>query len=350
MHPFRPALLAAVAILLAAPAAGVGASASAAGTPQVRAGSHSTPVASTADTRPRRHPRRYREYVSLGDSWSADVVLVDTDGVPDTTHAPIDCAQSHRNYPKRVARALGIPLHRDATCGSATTDDFTKPQSLPAGGSNPPQFDRLTRRTDLVTVGIGGNDAGIAAAALDCLSVLPMSPPVPPGTVPTPPAVPVPLLPGQPPLGGCKERFTEGGEDQLAQQIRASKPKLVKAIKQIRRRAPEARILMVDYLAAVPKQGCYPLVPVTDSDMAYLYGTFRKLNAMVRSAARQGGAEFVNTYRPTRGHDVCQPPHIRYAEMFGASVNSPAVGVPAHPNSAGAAAQAAAVLKRIRRR
>ena len=79
----------------------------------------------------------FQEYVSLGDSWSADVVLADGRGTPDTTHAPIDCAQSHTNYPKLVAAELGIPVHRDATCGSATTDDFYAPQDLPLGGQNP---------------------------------------------------------------------------------------------------------------------------------------------------------------------------------------------------------------------
>ena len=32
------------------------------------------------------------EYVALGDSWSADVVLADTNGLPDSTYAPVDCA------------------------------------------------------------------------------------------------------------------------------------------------------------------------------------------------------------------------------------------------------------------
>ena len=56
---------------------------------------------------------------------------------------------------------------------SATTDDFYSPQEdLPLGGTNPAQFDRLTPTTDLVTVGIGGNDAGIAGAAAQFRAVL----------------------------------------------------------------------------------------------------------------------------------------------------------------------------------
>ncbi|KQZ75088.1 SGNH/GDSL hydrolase family protein [Nocardioides sp. Root151] len=306
---------------------------------------------STAEiAQPAQAKRVYREYVSLGDSWSADVKLADLNGTPDTRHVPLGCAQSQTNYPKLLARQLGVRVHRDATCGSATTDDFYRAQKLPTGQTNPPQFARLTRTTDLVTVGIGGNDAGIASAALDCLSLLPQALPLPAGTVPPLPSLGLPLVPGQLPLGGCKERFTAGGVDVLAKQIKASEPKLVRALRQIHQRSPRARILMVDYLAAVPTHTCYPQLPMTESDRAYLYRTFRSLNAMVKRAARKGGAEFVDTYTPSIGHDVCAPPDKRYVEVVGLSVNGPGVGVPAHPNSAGAAAQFRAVLEQVRSR
>jgi hypothetical protein len=140
------------------------------------------------------------EYVALGDSWSADVVIANSDGPPDATYAPIDCAQLHQNYPKLVAAKLGVNRFRDATRGSATADDFAAPQTgLPAGGTNPPQFDRLTRRTTLVTVGIGGNDAGIASAGLDCLNLLPVTSPIPSDTLPPIPGTPI--TPERVPLG-----------------------------------------------------------------------------------------------------------------------------------------------------
>lgn len=291
---------------------------------------------------------RYLEYVSLGDSWSADVVILNQDGPPDATYAPIDCAQSHHNYPKIVAATLGITNMRDATCGSATTDDFTKPQTgLPAGGTNPPQFDRLTKTTDLVTVGIGGNDAGIASAAISCLNVLPVASPVPPDALPVP-DLPIPIVGSTVPLGGCKAKYTAGGTDQLSKQIRESEPKLVRAFKAIHSLAPKARIVALDYLAAVPEHACYPTLPATEEDVVYLHAKFLELNAMVKRAARKGGAEFVDTFTPTIGHDVCQGPTVRYAEVLGPSVNDPAIGVPAHPNAAGARAQAAIVLKYLR--
>lgn len=301
------------------------------------------PAVPTADAAPSAkapappNPAKYVEYVALGDSWTADVVILNGDGFPARNHAPIDCAQSHRNYPKLVAKALGVRRFRDASCGSATTDHFARPQSgLPLGGTNPPQFSRLTKRTDLVTVGIGGNDAGIAAAGLDCLSVLPVATPVSDAGYGLP-------------FGGCRAKYTRGGVDRLSRQIRAAEPKLVRAFRRIHQLAPRARVLAVDYMAVVPDHACYPRVPALHTDMAYIHAKFRELNAMVRRAAKRGGAEFVNTYRATKGHDLCQGPRVRYAEVLGLSVNDLAVGVPAHPNSAGARAQAAAVLRSVGR-
>lgn len=291
---------------------------------------------------------RYKEYVALGDSWSADVVILNAQGLPDTRYAPVDCAQSMVSYPKQVAKAIGVPVFRDATCGSATTEHFTKPQTgLPAGGTNSPQFARLTRTTDLVTVGIGGNDAGFSAAAISCINVLPVN--VPQLSVLKNP-LSLPLFDDNLPIGGCKHNFVKNGRDLLAERIAASEIKLVRALQEIHRRSPRARILMLDYLDAIPARGCYPVVPVTDGDMAYLHSTFAKLNAMVKRAAARGGAEFVNTFADSRGHDVCTSPTTRYVEGLGVvSLNGPAVAIPAHPNSAGAASQFRSVMKQLAR-
>lgn len=291
---------------------------------------------------------RYQEYVALGDSWSADVVLFDRNGFPDSRHAPVDCFQSHTNYPKIVARALEIPVFRDATCGSATTEHFAQPQAgLPLGGVNPPQFDRLTRTTDLVTVGIGGNDAEVASGAVSCISASPIGIPTP--VLPFPDVVPL-IDESALPLGACRERFTAGGIDRLAENVAATEDKVVAALKEIKRRSPNARVLLVNYLDAIPARGCWPIVPITNSDMAYLHSVFVKLNAMLAEAARRGGAELVDTHPLSTGHHVCTGPFTRYVEGLGViSVNDLAVAVPAHPNAAGARSQATSVLQQIAR-
>lgn len=292
---------------------------------------------------------KYREYVALGDSWSADVVFFDLNGLPSTRDVPLGCAQSNTNYPKLVAQALKVPKFRDATCGSATTKDFYQPQSVPIGQPNPPQFDRLTRNTDLVTVGIGGNDAGFAGAAIGCLNALPVN-------VPELDALPnlpvaIPFLGSDLPLGGCKHRWVKDGRDILFERIKASEGKLVKAVNQIRKRSPKARVLLVNYLDAIPDTACYPLVPISQEDISYLRVTFGRLNAMVARAAKRSGAELVNTFGDSRGHHVCSGPTHRYVEGLGVvSLNGVAIAVPAHPNSAGAASQYRSVMKVLQRK
>src|SRR3546814_16513613 len=97
-------------------------------------------------------------------------------------------------------------------------------------------------KPDRGTIGIGGNDASVAAAALDCLNVLPVNVPVPLPAL----DLGLPLVPSALPLGGCKERFTAGGVDQMAVAIKASEPTLVRAIKEVRKRSPKGRNLMVE--------------------------------------------------------------------------------------------------------
>lgn len=281
-------------------------------------------------------PHQYKEYVALGDSWTADVL---TELPPTTDEVPIDCGQSARNYPHQVAAVLGIPKFRDASCGSATSDHFANPQTgLPAGGTNPPQFDRLTKNTDLVTIGIGGNDIGLAAAAEGCISVLPVS------------------VPGVPaPVGNCRDAFTTSGPngtDEFDARIKASTPRLIKAVNTVKKLSPKAKIFLVNYINGLPVtgKGCWPIVPVQDGDMAYMQGIFLKMNAMVATVAKATKVNLVDAYTPTIGHDVCQGPTVRYVEGFvPVSVQNPLlVNFPVHPNQSGANAQAREVIAAIR--
>ncbi|MBE1497730.1 lysophospholipase L1-like esterase [Amycolatopsis lexingtonensis] len=264
----------------------------------------------------------YHEYVALGDSWTADVFVTFP---PTTEYTPLDCAQSTSDYPHELAGALGVETFRDASCGGATTTDFTQPQKLPLGGTNPPQFDRLTPTTDLVTVGVGGNDIGLAAAVTQCLNLLPVS--------------------------TCKAKFTAGGVDQLENAVTATEPKIAAALQGIKERSPHARILLVNYLAGLPAsgKGCWPVIPVADGDIAYLQAKFLQMNAMLARVAADNGVELVDTYSPTLGHDACQAPTVRYVEgLIPVSVSNPLLlAFPFHPNGAGAAAQSEIVLEAV---
>src|SRR6478672_1383292 len=95
-------------------------------------------------------PTRFHRYVALGDSYTAAPF------VP-LTQLSNGCLRSSDNYPALVA--AGMPGTRlvDVSCSGADTASMTGIQRI-EGADQPPQFDALTRGTDLVTVGIGGND------------------------------------------------------------------------------------------------------------------------------------------------------------------------------------------------
>src|SRR5207248_10703995 len=89
-------------------------------------------------------------YVSLGDSYTSAPL------VPFPTGDPPGCGRSTNNYPSDVSRVLNPRSFTDISCGSATTANMTRPQSVPGGGVNPPQFSALAPKDALVTVGSGG--------------------------------------------------------------------------------------------------------------------------------------------------------------------------------------------------
>lgn len=277
---------------------------------------------------------RYQEYVALGDSWSADATLTHVS----TEHAPSGCLQATYDYPKQVARALRVAVLRDATCSGATTDDLRRPQRVRLvpklyDGTNPPQFDRLTATTDLVTLGIGGNDARMVAAALSCFNLLP--------TISVLPIV----LPA--PLGApCRAKWVTREGDTLSRTIRRTAPKVAAAVKEIRRRAPRARVLLLDYLAALPPTGgCYPYLQMTDSDTEWLSDRLDELNQMLRRVAEQEGVTLVDTFSGSRGHDACRRPGVKWVEGMLPITSDPlGPAVPLHPNRLGADHQARTVL------
>jgi lysophospholipase L1-like esterase len=201
------------------------------------------------------------------------------------------------------------------SCSGAQTKDFVAPQAV-RGGSNPPQYDALAKDTQLVSVGIGGNDIGFSDIVRQCVSVSPFGTP-------------------------CRDRF----QGTLEPRIDALKATLTGVLQEVHARSPKARVLLVGYPQILPTAGpgCYPAVPFTPGDVEYLRGILTRLNGVVRSAASSGKASFVDTAAATVGHDVCTPPGTKWIE--GLVPTAPAA--PVHPNAAGAAALSRAVLATV---
>ncbi|WUJ32384.1 SGNH/GDSL hydrolase family protein [Streptomyces sp. NBC_00388] len=272
-------------------------------------------VPATADNGPATGGVRHPVYVALGDSMAAGPF------VPRRT-GPLACGRSTHNYAHRLAARLGARDFRDVTCSGAETGDLTAPQRLTVlgahAGAAPPQIDALTPGTTLVTLTIGGNDAGLVGVAGSCVRLSPVS-------------------------GYCQDTFLRDGTDQEAARIDGLGPKLGAALDAIHRRSPAARVLVTGYGDYLRAGGCWPAVPLLGSDADWLQGSIDRMNGVIAAAAATHGAEYVDVRTPSEGHDACRAPGAKWVEGFVPT----APAAPLHPNARGEQAYAEVILARM---
>jgi lysophospholipase L1-like esterase len=257
-------------------------------------------------------PNDKASYVALGDSFTAGPLIP-------LQIPPPGCLKSNRNYPHLVA-PLGQPVFRDASCSGAETEDMTSSQDVDPDPDPPPQFSALDSHTEIVTIGIGGNDIGFSEIARNCTS-------------PTPEGHP------------CQDRYVHDGRDEIHERIVQTAPKVAAVLRGIHRRSPKADVYVVNYLPIFPEEGpgCWPQVPVTAEDVDYLRRKQIELNAMLADMAAANDAKIFDAYTAGIGrdaagvgagvsHDACQlPTPQRWVEP--AAPNFPAA--PLHPNQFG---------------
>ena len=223
---------------------------------------------------------RFNHYVALGDSYSSAPL------VPLPELLSLGCVRSTSNYPKLLAGKLRVHRFTDVTCGGADTTNMTGPQSTVLGTAAP-QFDALRPDTDLVTLGIGGNDFGVFGDII--------------GTCPG-------LRAGDPTGAPCKAHFTVDGVDTLKARIVQTQARITTVVQGIKQRSPLATIALIGYPKIAPEYGtCPAILPFADGDYAYLYSIEEALNAAVANAAAATGAAYVDTFGPSTGHDACAP-------------------------------------------
>jgi len=242
-------------------------------------------------------------YVALGDSYVSGPFIL-----PPASGAPLDCTQSARNYPHLTASALSLSL-RDVSCGGATTANLTSEAQFP---DQPPQLEALSSSTQVVSVGIGGNDKGLFLNTLITCGaedlVFPFGTP-------------------------CKNTYGH----KLAEEIAEDGPVVGAALHEITTISPSAKVFVVGYPDILPQSGnCWPTVPLTTGDVSYLNGVEKELNSMLSSEAAANGDTYVDTYTPSIGHDACKSISVRYIEPV--IPESDAFSV--HPNERGMEADA----------
>jgi lysophospholipase L1-like esterase len=244
-------------------------------------------------------------YVALGDSYTAGPL------VPTPTGSPILCGRSTNDYPADVARAINPSSFVNASCSGATTVNMTQSQSLGGGiQTAPPQFNALNANDSLVTVGIGGNDAGLISVAEECTALDILWP-----------------------FGDrCKSHYQSGATDTEVAAVNATEPKVAQVIQQIHVLAPHAQVLVVGYPDGLPQNGsnCYPDVPFSSADVTWFNSIEIDLNGVLRQAAQANGATYVDTFSSSIGHDACQGSNAWVNGLLPTSA-----AYPLHPNQTG---------------
>jgi lysophospholipase L1-like esterase len=252
-------------------------------------------------------------WAGLGDSYAAGPLI------PNQQLNPLGCLRSDRNFAHLAAASLGRSL-ADVSCSGAKTDDMTAPQDVTPGPANPPQFNALTTDTQIVTLQIGGNDIGFTSILQNCATANPFAHP-------------------------CRDKYVVNGRDTLADKIAATAPKVAAVVQGIHARSPDARVFVVNYAAILPEtgSGCWPQVPIGFTDVPYLRGVEKNLNAMLAQQAAANGARIVDDYTASIGRDACRSATTRWVEPL-VPGNAAA---PFHPNARGEAGIAAVVARAV---
>lgn len=242
------------------------------------------------------------DYVALGDSYSAGPLITTI------RSDPSGCVRSTDNYPAFLAGWLSVETYTDVTCSAADTDDLTGRQRLIDGKRVAPQLDALSEETDLVTLGIGGNDFGIFSSLLECVD-------------------------------GC----TPQREATLLRNAGRVERRVADAVRAVAKRAPDAEVYVVGYPQVLPTEETCRAVPLPPAQLAAAAEIAGRLNDSLRAGAEAGGAAYVDVDPASVGHDVCAGK--------AAWINGPemrlGIAAPFHPMLAGMHGVAAEVFAAV---
>ena len=183
---------------------------------------------------------------------------------------PSGCVRSTDNYPAFLAGWLGVATYTDVTCSAADTRDLSRRQRTLDGKTVAPQLDALSAETDLVTLGIGGNDFGIFSS-----------------------------------LVGCVEDCGPQQQQRLLRDAGRVEARIRKVVQAISKRAPEAQVYVVGYPQVLPEGESCRAVPLTAAQLDAAAGIAQRLNASLNAGAEAGNASYVDIGPASEGHDVC---------------------------------------------
>ncbi|WP_298458993.1 GDSL-type esterase/lipase family protein [uncultured Cellulomonas sp.] len=186
----------------------------------------------------------------------------------------------HAIFGQLVAAASGTQ-YVNAACSGATT--LTLASGLKG---EPSQLTALGPQTGLVTLSIGGNDAGFSTVAAACNTV-----------------VPVPGLPT------CSAALTAsaGALQALTTAAPGGASPLQQVYATVQAQAPDALVMVAGYPllfpAGAPSAACSAIAPEAQG---VINAATLQLNAAIAAAAQAVGAVYVDLVEPFAGHSSCE--------------------------------------------
>jgi lysophospholipase L1-like esterase len=196
------------------------------------------------------------QYVSLGDSYSAGVgtrVFYEESG---------ECDRSPDAFGPKIAAAKGYTLNFEACSGAKTGEVIEK------------QLGHLSAGTSLVTITIGGNDAGFSNVMLNCALY----------------------------YFTCGSAISEA-EEYIAKTLPG---KLETTYKDIRAKASTAQVIVLGYPKLFTKEGKTCNVNfLTSGNEKKINEGAEKLDAAIKARAEAMKFTFVNPTSAFEAHEVC---------------------------------------------
>ena len=249
-------------------------------------------------------PPAVRSYVAIGDSYTAGP------GLADLRDGGGFCLRSDHNWPSQLAHTLRAQSFDDVSCAGATTSDVLHHGNGPIAALA--QIDAVKPATDLVTVGIGGNDGNLFASLISACSG------------------------GQ---GACRP-FSR---DTAPTILRETVSRISTVLEDVRARAPKATVLLVGYLRIMPDSGSCATIGIPAADATAVADVEGSVDRALADAARRADVPYVSMRKASRGHDACAG---EQAWTNGGDVKDDD-GIAFHPRLAGMQAVARAVAAEL---